>query len=201
MDLSKQLQASTTGLFPGLLGIEFLAADKGCIRARMLVRDDLCTTPGVLHGGAIMAFADTLGAYGTFINLPPGARTTTLESKTNFFTAGRSGTVVVGESIPLHQGRSTMVWKTTISNPDEKLVALVTQTQIVLMGKKSPEEQLGELFAGKSTAEQQALLARLERTGAGLYRAWAEAETDATRKQTLLAAAAREEENAETLEI
>lgn len=165
----------------------------------MKVRDDLCTVPTVLHGGAIMAFADTLGAYGAFLNLPEGARTTTIESKTNFFGAGRRGTTIRGEATPLHRGRSTMVWQTRVTSEDETLIALVTQSQIVLPRSPSAEEQLAGLFNGKTVAEQQALLGRLERAGAGLYRAWAEAESDPERRDALLEAARREEENAELL--
>ena len=199
-DLSAQLQQTTQGLFPGVLGVEFVEAGKESIRAQMQVRDDLCTSPGVLHGGAIMAFADTLGAYGTFLNLPEGAHTTTLESKTNFFAAGRSGTTITGVAVPLHRGRRTMVWQTRVTDPEETLLALVTQTQIVLPRNLSAEEQLAGMFQGLSTEEEQALLARLERTGAGLYRAWAEAETSSERRSVLLRAAEREEENAKALE-
>ena len=200
MDRENQFEESTKGLFSGLLGITITAADTECIQAQMKVRDDLCTVPTVLHGGAIMAFADTLGAYGAFLNLPEGARTTTIESKTNFFGAGRRGTTIRGEATPLHRGRSTMVWQTRVTDPDEKLLALVTQTQIVLPQSQSAEEQMAGMFQGLSTEEQQSLLARLERAGAGLYRAWAEAETSSERRSVLLRAAEREEENAKVLE-
>jgi 1,4-dihydroxy-2-naphthoyl-CoA hydrolase len=200
MSLAAQLQDSTQGLFPGLLGVTFVDAAKDGIRATMKVREDLCTMPGVLHGGAIMAFADTLGAYGTFLNLPEGARTTTLESKTNFFAAGRGNTTITGEATPLHRGRTTMVWQTRVESEDAKLLALVTQTQVVLMPDKSAEEQLAGLFEGQSIEDQQALFARLERAGAGLYRVWAAAESDSERKAALLEAAEREEANAEALE-
>ena len=126
------LQKRVTGFFPELLGVRFVEASVDLVRAELTVRDDLCTVPGILHGGAIMAFADTLGAVGAVLNLPPGAGTTTLESKTNFFAGAPSGAVVTGESTPLHRGRRTMVWQTRISLPDGKLVALVTQTQMVL---------------------------------------------------------------------
>ena len=96
------------------------------------MRDDLCTVPGVMHGGAIMAFADTLGGAGTALNLPPGAGTTTIESKTNFFGPARTGETIRGECTPLHRGKRTMVWQTRVIGPDGKLLALVTQTQIVL---------------------------------------------------------------------
>jgi uncharacterized protein (TIGR00369 family) len=96
------------------------------------VREELCTRPAVLHGGAIMAFADTLGGVGTMLNLPEGAGTTTIESKTNFIAAAPVGTRVTAEATPLHRGRRTMVWQTRIATPEGKLVALVTQTQLVL---------------------------------------------------------------------
>jgi len=98
------------------------------------VRPDLCTTGGVLHGGAIMAFADTLGAVGTVLNLPQGKRTTTTDSSTKFIAAARAGTVVSGESVALHRGRTTMVWQTSIRNAEGRLCAVVTQTQLVLDG-------------------------------------------------------------------
>jgi 1,4-dihydroxy-2-naphthoyl-CoA hydrolase len=199
VDLTTQLQDTTKGLFPGLLGISFSSASKHEIRAEMLVTEGLCTTPGILHGGAVMAFADTLGAYGTFLNLPQGGRTSTIESKTNFFNAGRLGTTIVGESRPLHRGRTTMVWQTQIKNEDV-LIALVTQTQIILPRNVSEEEQLAGIFAGRPIEEQQAVLARLERSGAALYRAWAKQETDPERRAVLLEAADREIVNAESLE-
>jgi uncharacterized protein (TIGR00369 family) len=86
----------------------------------------------VLHGGAIMAFADTLGALGTLLNLPEGAGTTTIESKTNFVAPAPVGTRVVGEATPVHRGRRTLLWQTRISTPEGRLVALVMQTQLVL---------------------------------------------------------------------
>lgn len=126
------LQKRVQGLFPASLGVRFTEASEDLVRAELEVRDDLCTVPGIMHGGAIMAFADTLGAVGTVMNLPPGAGTTTIESKTNFFAAAPTGTVVTGECTPLHRGRRTMVWQTRVSLADGKLVALVTQTQMVL---------------------------------------------------------------------
>jgi uncharacterized protein (TIGR00369 family) len=115
-----------------LLGIEFKSAEAERVVAELPVRAEICTRPQVLHGGAIMAFADTLGAIGTIINLPEGRTTTTLESKTNFIAAAPLGTRVIGEATPIHRGRRTMVWQTRITTPDGKLVALVTQTQMVL---------------------------------------------------------------------
>ena len=147
-----------------------------------------------------MAFADTLGAVGTSLNLAPGDSTTTIESKTNFLAAGRAGTTVTGECTPIHRGRRTMVWQTRVTGPDGKLLALVTQTQAVLERARPPAEQMAALFAGKSAAEQEALLASLERAGGALYRNLAAAATDAKTRDELLAAAEREDANAAALE-
>lgn len=135
MDAIARLQRATDGLFPSLLGIRFLEASAEGVRAEMTVRDELCTVPGIAHGGAIMAFADTLGAAATVLNLPPGATTTTIESKTNFFAPATAGSRVIGECTALHRGRRTMVWQTRVTREDGKLVALVIQTQIVLEGQ------------------------------------------------------------------
>ncbi len=121
--------------FARLLGIEFLAASKERVTAAMLVRPELCTVNSMIHGGAIMAFADTLGAAGTVLNLPPGAGTTTIESKTNFLAAAPAGQKLLGEAIPVHIGRRTMVWQTRITLESGRAVALVTQTQMVLEPK------------------------------------------------------------------
>jgi 1,4-dihydroxy-2-naphthoyl-CoA hydrolase len=118
--------------FPNLMGVEIVSAERARVTASLVVRPDLCTSGHILHGGAIMAFADTLGAIGAFLNLPDGAGTTTVESKTNFFASAKEGETVTGETTPLHVGRRTSVWQTRIARPDGKLVALVTQTQLVL---------------------------------------------------------------------
>ncbi len=120
--------------FARLLGLRFVAAAKDRVVAELVVRDELCTRPAILHGGAIMAFADTLGAAGTVLNLPAGARTTTIESKTNFLGAAPVGTRVTGEATPLHRGRTTMVWQTRLTTEAGKPVAIVIQTQLVLPG-------------------------------------------------------------------
>lgn len=126
------MQALLEPLFPGLMGVRLgeLAADR--VVAEMPVRPDLCTAGGILHGGAYMAFADTLGAVGTILNLGPAKRTTTTDSSTKFMAAARVGTTVTGESVALHRGRTTMVWQTSIRNAEGKLCAVVTQTQLVL---------------------------------------------------------------------
>jgi uncharacterized protein (TIGR00369 family) len=118
--------------FATLLGVEIVNAAPDKIVAEMMVRDELCTRPAVLHGGAVMAFADTLGALGTLANLTDGGRTTTIESKTNFIRAAPAGSRIVGEATPLHRGQRTMVWQTRITTAAGKLIAIVIQTQLVL---------------------------------------------------------------------
>ena len=132
MNLLDSAQQILKPLFPGLLGIELTEVGAERVVATMQVRPDLCTTGDVLHGGAIMAFADTLGAVATFANLPKGARTTTIESKTNFLGAAPAGSRVTGECTPFHRGRTTMVWQTLVKSEAGKLCAVVTQTQMVL---------------------------------------------------------------------
>lgn len=119
--------------FAGVLGVEIVSATKERVEARMLVRPDLCNPMAGLHGGAAMSLADTLGAMGASMNLPEGANgTTTLESKTNFIGAAKSGDIVVAVCTPLHIGRRTSIWQTKITTEAGKTVALVTQTQMVL---------------------------------------------------------------------
>jgi len=118
--------------FAQLLGIRLLSAAPERVLAEMTVRDDLCTRPAVLHGGAMMAFADTLGACATVLNLRDGAGTTTIESKTNFLAPAPVGTTVLGECLPLHRGKRTMVWQTRITSQEGRLLGIVTQTQMVL---------------------------------------------------------------------
>jgi 1,4-dihydroxy-2-naphthoyl-CoA hydrolase len=121
--------------FAKLLGIRFLSATAECVTAEMKVRDDLCTRPAVLHGGAMMALADTLGGCATSLNLRDGASTTTLESKTNFLAPAIVGTTVRAECVAIHRGRRTMVWQTRITSEAGKLLAIVTQTQMVLQSE------------------------------------------------------------------
>jgi len=132
MNMLASVQQKLSTLFPGMLGIELTEVGPERVVASMLVRPDLCTAAEVLHGGAFMAFADTLGAVATFANLPKGARTTTIESKTNFLGAAPVGSRVIGECTPFHRGRTTMVWQTLIRSEAGKLCAVVTQTQMVL---------------------------------------------------------------------
>jgi 1,4-dihydroxy-2-naphthoyl-CoA hydrolase len=119
--------------FAELKGIIFVEADRDHVVAHMLVRPDLCTLNHTIHGGAVMAFADSVGAAATVINLPDDAKgTTTIESKTNFIGAAREGTTVIATATPVHRGRRTQVWQTRLETEEGKLVAIVTQTQMVL---------------------------------------------------------------------
>ncbi len=131
VDQLEQLNANMLP-FGRLMGIRLTEATPERIRAELPVRDDLCTRPAVAHGGALMAFADTLGGVATFLNLPQGAGTTTIESKTNFVAAAPVGTTLTAETTAVHRGRTTMVWQTRITTEAGKLAALVTQTQLVL---------------------------------------------------------------------
>lgn len=131
MDL-QAIEALLAPLFPGLMGVKLHEAGPERVVATMQVRPDLCTAGSTLHGGAFMAFADTLGAVATVLNLPAGARTTTIESKTNFLGGAPVGTTVRGETTPIHKGRTTMVWQTRISGENGKPCAIVIQTQLVI---------------------------------------------------------------------
>src|SRR3954453_2006504 len=119
--------------FAELKGVTFTEASPERVVARMLVRPNLCTLNHTIHGGAVMALADSVGAPRTVINLPADAKgTTTIESKTNFIGGAKEGTTVVATATPVHRGRRTQVWTTRLETEDGKLVALVTQTQLVL---------------------------------------------------------------------
>jgi uncharacterized protein (TIGR00369 family) len=131
MDLLTRLKAQPLP-FATLLGIDLRSAEPERIVGEMTVRPEFCTRPAVLHGGAIMAFADTLGALATIANLQDGAGTTTIESKTNFVRAAAVGSRIVGETTPVHRGSRTMVWQTRVTTTEGKLVAIVMQTQLLL---------------------------------------------------------------------
>lgn len=118
--------------FAQLLGLELITVTPERVEAVLRVRAELCTRPAVLHGGAVMALADTLGAIATVANLPEGATTTTIESKTNFFAAIPAGDTARAECTPLHRGRTTMVWQTKVTRSDGRMAALVIQTQLVM---------------------------------------------------------------------
>jgi uncharacterized protein (TIGR00369 family) len=131
MDLLNRL-ASDPLPFARLLGIELISVVPERVVAHMTVREDLCTKPATLHGGALMAFADTLGAIGTIANLDERSSTVTIESKTNFLRPAPLGARLVGESTPVHRGRRMMVWQTRMTTDDGRLVALTTQTQLIV---------------------------------------------------------------------
>ncbi len=121
--------------FAALMGVEVVSVTPELVVGELKVRKELCTRPDVLHGGATMAFADTIGAIATVANLKEGESTTTIESKTNFFAAVPLGDTARAECTPLHRGRTTMVWQTKITRGDGRLCAIVTQTQMVLTRK------------------------------------------------------------------
>ena len=131
-DQSAAIQQRFATFFPETLGVRITSAEADRVTAELDVRDELCTVPGICHGGALMAFADTLGAVGTTLNLPPGAGTTTIESKTNFFAPALAGTTITGECLPVNRGRRTQTWQTSVRNPEGRLLAQVTQTQFVI---------------------------------------------------------------------
>jgi len=120
--------------FAELKGVTFVEASPERVVAHMLVRADLCTVGHTIHGGAVMALADSAGAAATVINLPADAKgTTTIESKTNFIGGAKEGTIVVATATPVHRGRRTQVWQTRLETDDGRLLAVVTQTQLVLV--------------------------------------------------------------------
>lgn len=121
------------------VGIELVETDPQRVVGRIVIAAHHSNGRDRVHGGAIMSLADTLGAIGTVLNLKPNTVTTTLESKTNFLAAGR-GSELIGESVPLHIGRNTMVWQTTIRDSEERRVAVVTQTQLVLTLDPKPAQ-------------------------------------------------------------
>ena len=118
--------------FGATLGIVFTTVEPDLVEAEMLVKPEFCTSPEIMHGGAIMALADNLGAVATVVNLPPDTTTTTIESKTNFLAAVPVNQKALARCEPVHKGRTTMVWQTTISREDGRKAAVVTQTQMVL---------------------------------------------------------------------
>jgi len=119
--------------FAQFLGLEVTESTLERVTATLTVREELCTTGKIMHGGAVMAVADTLGAIGAYLNLPDSAKaSTTIESKTNFLGAARLGAELTAEATPLHIGGRTSVWQTRLTTAEGKAVALVTQTQLVL---------------------------------------------------------------------
>jgi 1,4-dihydroxy-2-naphthoyl-CoA hydrolase len=117
--------------FARLMGLKIVEATRDRVVAEVVVREELTNRNGGLHGGAVMGIADNMGGTATFLNMPQGAGTTTIESKTNFFAAVPAGDTIRAECTPLHRGRTTMVWQTCIIRGDGRLAAIVTQTQLV----------------------------------------------------------------------
>lgn len=142
------MQKHIAGLFPGLIGVKLVEMAPERVVAHLDVRPDLCTAGGIMHGGAYMAFADTLGAIGTIVNMDRGRRTTTTDSSTKFIGGAKAGTTVVGESLPLHRGRTTQVWQTSIRTLEGKLCAVVTQTQLILDAPASQQPEPAQRGAG-----------------------------------------------------
>jgi uncharacterized protein (TIGR00369 family) len=122
--------------FAKLIGMKMTLVSAERVTAELPMREELNNRFNIMHGGAIMAFADNLGGTAASANLKEGQTTTTVESKTNFFAAIPMGDVAKAECTPLHIGRTTMVWQTRITRGDGRLCALVTQTQLVLDRRK-----------------------------------------------------------------
>ena len=118
--------------FAQFMGMTITEVTRDRITAELLVTEQLSNRNGVLHGGAVMALADNLGGTAAVANLPPGASTATIESKTNFFASIAVGDTAHAECTPLHRGRTTTVWQTRITRGDGRLAAIVTQTQLVM---------------------------------------------------------------------
>jgi uncharacterized protein (TIGR00369 family) len=134
--LAQRIAERVRDYLPGLIGIQFVSITAEEVVATLNVSKALCNTADVLHGGVLMAFADTLGGVGAWMNLPEAsARTTTIESKTNFTAPAPLGTTVTGHCRRVHQGRTLSVWQTEVTDEQGALVAMVTQTQMVLNGK------------------------------------------------------------------
>ena len=132
MDIDpKAIDERLKGTLSDLLGVRFVETTPERVVAELTYREELTTIGGSLHGGTLMALADTVGAAATVLNLPPGAGTTTIESKANFMAAGRGG-VVRAEATPLHRGKRTMVWQTRVTDASGRLLSLTIQTQMVL---------------------------------------------------------------------
>ncbi len=132
MSIVEQIQAVTSTQLPGHLGIELVEATPERVVGRLEVAEHLCTTGHILHGGSIMALADALGATGAFLNLSEGETTSTVESKTNFLRAAKLGATVTATSSLVNKGRTLMLWQTEVRDERDKLIAVVSQSQIVM---------------------------------------------------------------------
>ncbi|MEX2288994.1 MAG: PaaI family thioesterase [Mycobacteriales bacterium] len=131
-DRRLQAVAEAQPAFATHLGIVVTSFSRDYVEAELTVREEFANRNGVLHGGALMGFADNLGGTAASLNLPEGLRTTTIESKTNFFRPIPVGSTATGRCVPLHRGRTTSVWQTTVTTQDGKVAAVVTQTQLTL---------------------------------------------------------------------
>ena len=139
MNFAINSEAELQPPFASLIGMKVIHVSRDKVIAELPVREELNNRFGALHGGAVMALADNLGGTATIANLPKGGRTATIESKTNFFASIPVGDVAHAECTPLHRGRTTMVWQTRITRGDGRLVAMVTQTQLVMTGTHNME--------------------------------------------------------------
>jgi uncharacterized protein (TIGR00369 family) len=154
MDFVDAIRPLLQGIFPGLLGLELTAASADAVTATLTVRPDLCTVGDILHGGAIMAFADALGAIATLVNLPPGGTTATIESKTNFFRPATVGTTVTGRTIALNKGKRLTTWETRITDAEAGTWPWSRRRRGCCRGCRSrgPRRQLGRNGAASSRA-------------------------------------------------
>ena len=132
-DLLSLLNDDVAGSFAATLGLRFVEASMTHVVARMTAMPVQISRPGVLHGGVLMAIADTVGGFATRINLLPGQRTTTIESKTNFLRAASPGASLTARAQAVHRGRTTMVWQTEIHDEKDRKISVTMQTQLVLM--------------------------------------------------------------------
>jgi len=132
MGIGEEIDQALANLLPGQLGIRIEAASADEVVGTLTVEERLCTVGGILHGGVFMALADTLGGVGAFLNLPPNSRTNTVESKTNFFRSAAIGTKIMGRSRLINKGRTLLMWQTEIHDGQGRLLALVSQSQMVV---------------------------------------------------------------------
>jgi uncharacterized protein (TIGR00369 family) len=131
-DLLARLNGDVPGTFAAILGLRFVEADLDHVVAEMRAATNHISRKNVVHGGVLMAIADTVGGFSTRINLLPGQGTTTIESKTNFLRAATPGATLRARADALHKGRTTMVWQTIIRDDNGRAISITTQTQMVI---------------------------------------------------------------------
>ena len=139
-NIIKMIQEVHSNLLPGYLGMQVIKATQEEVIGTLEIKENLCTIGEVAHGGAIMAFADTMGAICAFLNMPPNSKTTTIESKTNLIRPGKLGETLTARSKLLNKGRTLMLLYTAVQDSQEKLVAVVVQTQIVIRSHQEKDE-------------------------------------------------------------